>query len=129
MRKLCLSGKISTPANQVKLPYFSQRKAFTLSCYHCRGGFRTLSNIYDEIFCERKSIIPVGIYLLQVNSRNTGTRCEICSKLTIKTPERRQYAIIVFCLVSLLLTLNIFHTFVCVSIVLLLTLNMQMSNE
>ena len=30
-----------------------------------------------------------GIYLLIVNNRNTRTRCEICSKLTIKTPERR----------------------------------------
>ena len=28
---------------------------------------------------------PVGIYLLKVNNRNTRTRCEICSKLTIKT--------------------------------------------
>ena len=27
---------------------------------------------------------------LKVNNRNTRTRCEICSKLTIKTPERRQ---------------------------------------
>ena len=33
--------------------------------------------------------------------------CEICSKLTIKTPERRQRRLLVF----LLLTLNIFHTF------------------
>ena len=31
---------------------------------------------------------PAGIYLLKVNSRNTRIRCEICSKLTIKTPER-----------------------------------------
>ena len=30
---------------------------------------------------------PVGIYLLKVNNRNTWTRCEICSKLTIKTAE------------------------------------------
>ena len=29
---------------------------------------------------------PTGIYLLQVNKRNTRTRREICSKLTIKTP-------------------------------------------
>ena len=61
--------------------------------------------------------IPVGIYLLNVNNRNTGTRCEICSKLTIKTPERRQWrrsgAFIVnyeqishLALVFLLLTLN-----------------------
>ena len=28
---------------------------------------------------------PVGIYLLRVNNRNTRTRYEICSKLTIKT--------------------------------------------
>ena len=30
-----------------------------------------------------------GNYMLKVNNRNTRTRCEICSKLTIKTPERR----------------------------------------
>ena len=34
---------------------------------------------------------PAGIYLLKVNNRDTRTRCEICSKLTIKTPERRQW--------------------------------------
>ena len=33
---------------------------------------------------------PASIYLFKVNNRNTRTRCEICSKLTIKTPERRQ---------------------------------------
>ena len=31
--------------------------------------------------------IPVGIYMLKVNNRNTTTRFEICSKLTLKTPE------------------------------------------
>ena len=60
---------------------------------------------------------PVGIYLLQVNNKNTQIRCEICSKLTIKTPKRRQRrrsgAFIVnfehisqLVLVSLLLTLK-----------------------
>ena len=29
--------------------------------------------------------------MFKVNNRNTRTRCEICSNLTIKTPERRQY--------------------------------------
>ena len=33
---------------------------------------------------------PAGICLLKVSNRNTRTRCEICSKLTIKTPKRRQ---------------------------------------
>ena len=36
-------------------------------------------------------IIAVGIYLLKGNNRNTRTRCETCSKLTIKIPERRQW--------------------------------------
>ena len=43
----------------------------------------------------RKRNAPAGIYLLKVNKRNTKTRCEICSKLTIKTPERRSGVFIV----------------------------------
>ena len=41
-----------------------------------------------ELFCDifyMKSIlpdVPTGIYLLKVNIKNTGTGCEICSKLT-----------------------------------------------
>ena len=34
---------------------------------------------------------PGGIYLLKVNSGSTRTVFEICSKLTIKTPERRHW--------------------------------------
>ena len=53
---------------------------------------------------------PVGIYLFKVNDGYTRTMCEICSKLTIKTPERRHDVF----LVSLLLTFNKFHTlFLC----------------
>ena len=37
------------------------------------------------------SINSVGIYLIKVNNRNTRARCQKCSKLTIKTPERRQW--------------------------------------
>ena len=33
---------------------------------------------------------PAGINLFKVNNRNTRARCQICSKLTIKTPKRRQ---------------------------------------
>ena len=35
---------------------------------------------------------PVGIYLLKVSVRSSRKRCKICSKLTIKTPERRQWS-------------------------------------
>ena len=33
---------------------------------------------------------PAGNYMFKVNNRNTR-RCEICSKLTTKTPERRHW--------------------------------------
>ena len=39
--------------------------------------------------------IPADIYLLKVNNRNTRARCEICSKLTIKIPERRRSGIFI----------------------------------
>ena len=39
------------------------------------------NNIYN--------VNPAGNYMFKVNNRNTRTRCEICSKLTIKTPARR----------------------------------------
>ena len=32
---------------------------------------------------------PANIYLFKVTNRNTRKRCEICSKLTKKTAERR----------------------------------------
>ena len=35
---------------------------------------------------------PVENYMFKVNDRNTRTRCEICSKLTIKTSETRHLA-------------------------------------
>ena len=34
--------------------------------------------------------MPISIYLLKVNNRNTMTRCKICSNLTTQTPEQRQ---------------------------------------
>ena len=34
---------------------------------------------------------PDNIYLFKFNQRNTRKRCELCSKLTIKTPDRHQW--------------------------------------
>ena len=64
-------------AEQKKDCYFKLSKA-SFSPY--------LRNIYCYEHLRR--LIPAGIYMLKVNNRNTRTRCEICSKLTIKTPER-----------------------------------------
>ena len=45
---------------------------------------------------------PAGSCMFKVNIRNARAKCEICSKLTIKDNG--------IVLVSLLLTLNIYHT-------------------
>ena len=43
------------------------------------------------IFSYMCIVNPAKIYSFKVNNRNTRKRCEMCSKLTIKTPERRQW--------------------------------------
>ena len=35
-------------------------------------------------------LFPASIYLFKVNNKNARKRCEICSKITTKTLERRQ---------------------------------------
>ena len=59
----------------------------------------------------------VAINMFKIKKKNTGTRCEICSKLTIKTPERRQFAISIF---------NSEPIFYLVLVLLKLTFNKQM---
>ena len=65
-----------------------------------------------------------GIYLLKVNYRNTRTRCEICSKITIKIPERCQpmasFGIFI---------VNFEHISNLVLVFLLLTLDLQLTAE
>ena len=58
-------------------------------------GIRTLPNIYDGNNFGKitNSFYSVSNYMFKVNDRNTRTRCEICSKLTIKTPERRHWCL------------------------------------
>ena len=58
----------------------------------------TIETLEKGVKASKLTYHPAGIYLLKVNNRNTRKRCEICSKLTIKIPERR--------LVFLLLTLS-----------------------
>ena len=50
------------------------------------------------------------IKLFKVNDRNTRTRSEICSKLTIKKSKRRQWRRSGVFIIIYYLTLNIFHT-------------------
>ena len=52
-------------------------------------------------------IMVAGNYLFKVNNRNTRKRCEIYSKLIKEHQNDVTDAVLVF----VLLTLNIFHTF------------------
>ena len=51
-------------------------------------------DIYKSSFLEFQALywllhlFPAGNYMLEINNRNTRTRCEVCSKLVIDTPER-----------------------------------------
>ena len=60
---------------------------------------------------------PVGNYMFKVNSRNSRTRSEICSKLRIKTPERRHWRL------SSVFIVNFEHISHLVLVFLLLTLS------
>ena len=59
-------------------------------------------------------------YLFKVSNRNTRTKCEKCSKLTIKTPGRRHWR------PSGVFIVNFEHISHLVIVFLLLTLNRQM---
>ena len=49
---------------------------------------KTLNVITDDT---TEKPTPASNYMFKVNNRNTRTRCEICSKLTLKTVERRHW--------------------------------------
>ena len=51
--------------------------------------FSRLLLLRIPFFCYSR--FPAGNYMFKINNRNTKTRSEICSKLTMKTPERRHW--------------------------------------
>ena len=69
------------------------------------GGRLFGTREYTEMLVYR-SFHSNDIYLFKVNNGKSGKMCEICSKLTITTPERPHWR----CSGVLLLTSNIFHT-------------------
>ena len=77
-------------------------------------GFQPLTIISEKLI-HKTADNPAGVYLLKVNNKNTKTRCEICSKLTIKALRHWRHSgvfvvnfehISHLALVFLLLTLN-----------------------
>ena len=60
-------------------------------CFCVIRGVKVGYNSSNENLVDWATNFPAGNYMLKVNNRNTRTRCEICSKLTKKTPERRHW--------------------------------------
>ena len=70
-----------------EVPFFLKLFKTLIFFNVCKTTFFIILKISSKLLFTFHTI-PAGIYLLKVNNRNTRTRCEICSKLTIKTPER-----------------------------------------
>ena len=47
--------------------------------------------VWETIEYFSRGVISVGYCMFKVNNKNTKTRCKICSKLTTKTPEWRDW--------------------------------------
>ena len=101
------------------IQHLSEARVFQLTSHHVYGIqytliLRQLQNRLTSLFSYNIKILPIyclsilhtvnitycfsiyyyypaGNYIFRVNNRNTRTRCETCSKLTIKTPERRKW--------------------------------------
>ena len=59
-------------------------------CYEMGIRTKVLAPFFITLYYgTTNTSFSTGIYLLKVNNRTTRTKCEICSKLTIKTSERR----------------------------------------
>ena len=91
----------------INLDYLTNTASFLLAFWHSENTWSS-------------KLSPIGIHLLKINNRNTRTRCEICSKLTIKTPERRHWRR------SGVFIVNFEHISDPVLVFLLLTLSMYM---
>ena len=85
--------------NGLKLLPRQVRNSFILVRFHFDYLALTIFVEYCEVFGFKEfqiffifglaliNMFPGNIYLFKVNNKNTRKRCEICLKLTIKTPE------------------------------------------
>ena len=113
-----------------------ETKALTLSCILLKNDQTYFKNLAMFTSDDSKSMFghfltlcmeeliknpnPTGNCMFKVNNRNTRTRCETCSKLTIKTPERRHWSRFGVFIV------NLEHISHLVLVFLMLTLSRQM---
>ena len=93
----------SSPVNLLhifKKPFLGNSSGWLLlyRCGFCRCTLFTMMILFINKQVKAKQYFPADKYMFKISNRNTSARCEICSKLTIKTP------------VSLLPNLNVYHT-------------------
>ena len=67
---------------------FGFQQAFWI---HCLILVQKWTFSWDYTTAFLKNRISAGNYMFKVNNKNSRTRCKICSKLTIKTPEQRHW--------------------------------------
>ena len=72
-----------------KIIFMWNIKMFTRFFYSLFADFNLKK--LSKIKIDWRTLIPTGIYLCLVINGNTKKTCEICSKLTIKTPKQRQW--------------------------------------
>ena len=96
-------GKSDVLLDHVKLCKRELRHSLYLwgAAKPCKKGIWVQLFLWQKFFMTNDSKYPADIYLFKVNSGNTRTVWGVCSKLTIKTSERRQW---LYLLASLLLT-------------------------
>ena len=109
---------------QIWKPFLYSRWALLLQSNRLNGTMSTLAFRLKSVWWVGKlnSVVirpnPAGINMVRVNNKNTNTMCEICSKLTLKKPERRQWRR------SGVFIVNFEHILHLVIVLLLLSLNM-----
>ena len=82
------AGMLRKESHKTKLNhlYWKERKGYKRAAEERKQQIKTKAATL-KWYANR--VKPAGNYMFKVNNRNTRTRCEICLKLTIKTPERR----------------------------------------
>ena len=95
-----------------------ENKSYRLILFYLQMIFYFTVFDAPKYFSQDWYTYPADNHLLKVKKRYTRTRCEICSKLTIKTPERRQWRR------SGIFIVNFEHISHLVLVFLFLTLNM-----
>ena len=71
-----------------QLKTFSRLKQWIAKSWYIIYFDWTVFFSFSTIYPPYLILNPAGNYMLKVNNRDTRKICEICSKLTIKTPER-----------------------------------------